>query len=172
MKNDLYWMTPLAFILMMLLLFNNCTGQVSKKMPPAMEVMYEVTHTKDEWKNILSDDQYYILRRSGTERAFTSPFNNLKKEGIYLCAADSTHLFSSNDKFDSGTGWPSFSGANNLEYEWDGRATEVRCITCGGHLGHLFKDGEWTGSHNENRYCINGDALLFTDGETLTRGDQ
>ncbi len=154
------------------LMLTSACAQKTTKTEPKQDPLYEVTYTQQEWKQILSDDQYYILRRSGTERAFTSPLNYEKRDGIYLCAADSTQLFASRDKFDSGTGWPSFSGANNLEYEWDGRATEVRCITCGSHLGHLFKDGKYTNSHNENRYCINGDALLCTDGTVLERGDR
>ena len=148
-------------------LFLACGAQEKKEKE---EVLYEVEYSKEEWKNLLTDDQYYIMRRSGTERAFTHPFNTNKREGIYLCAADSTQLFDSRYKFNSGTGWPSFSSGNNLEYEWDGRATEVRCITCGSHLGHLFKDGQYTNSHNENRYCINGAALLFTDGTVLEGG--
>ena len=153
------WPFIAAFIVSVLLVsFISCQGQVKE---PKKEMLYEVVHTDAEWKDILTSDQYYILRRSGTERAFSHELNYEKRDGYYMCAADSTILFTSVNKFDSGTGWPSFSGGNNLEYEWDGRATEVRCITCGGHLGHLFKDGEYTNSHNENRYCINGAALKF-----------
>ena len=164
-KED-YYPFILAFILAILLVtVFSCQGQYAKEDVRKMPKLYEVSHTKEEWKDILTPDQYYILRRSGTERAFSHPLNKEKRDGYYMCAADSTILFTAVNKFDSGTGWPSFSGANNLEYEWDGRATEVRCITCGGHLGHLFKDGEYTNSHNENRYCINGGALLFQPTE-------
>ncbi len=149
----------------------SCAQQQPKKVSKE-EPLYWTVHTDSVWKQILSKDQYDVLRRSGTEWAFSSPLNTEKRDGIYLCAADSTQLFSSVDKFNSGTGWPSFSAANNLEYEWDGRATEVRCITCGSHLGHLFKDGKHTNSHNENRYCINGDALIFWDGVVYERGDR
>ena len=139
------------------LMLSCVTAQNEKKQeqPP----LYEVVHTDAEWKQILTNDQYYILRRSGTERPFSSPLNHEKRGGFFVCAADSTQLFSSDDKFDSGTGWPSFDAANNLEYEWDGRALEVRCITCGGHLGHLFKHEGFT--EKNLRYCINGDALRF-----------
>ena len=138
-----------------------CSQGPQKKTDP----LYEVTYTTTEWMDILSPNQFRIMRLAGTERAYTSPLDKEFGDGYYICAADSTILFTSNNKFNSGTGWPSFSGGNNLEYQWDGSATEVRCITCGSHLGHLFKDGEWTNSHNENRYCINGAALIFKSTE-------
>ena len=153
-------------ILIGLLIAISCK-QEPKKMKT--EPLYSTVHTDSVWKSILTPLEYKVLRRSGTERAFTSPLNNEKRDGYYICAADSTILFTSPYKFNSGTGWPSFSGGNNLEYEWDGRATEVRCMTCGSHLGHLFKDGEYTNSHNENRYCINGAALKFISTEPKKR---
>ncbi len=144
----------LVKLLVLAVLAKSCSAKAQTD-----EKLYEVTHTKQEWKQLLSDDQYRILRLAHTEYPFTSPLNNEKRMGLYVCAADSTQLFSSTDKFDSGTGWPSFDAAKNLEYEWDGRALEVRCITCGGHLGHLFKHEGFT--EKNLRYCINGDALLF-----------
>ena len=162
-KED-YYPFIAAFILAILLVtVFSCKGQV--KETPKMPTLYETVHTKEVWKEILTKDEYYILRRAGTERAFSHPLNNEKRDGFYTCAADSTILFTSPYKFDSGTGWPSFSSAQNVEYEWDGRATEIRCMTCGSHLGHLFKDGEYTNSHNENRYCINGTAIKFHSTE-------
>jgi len=124
------------------------------------EKLYEVEYSDKEWREILTPSQYRIMRHADTEYPFTSPLNYEKRGGLYLCAADSTQLFSSDDKFNSGTGWPSFDAANNLEYEWDGRALEVRCITCGSHLGHLFKHEGFT--DKDLRYCINGDALIFS----------
>ena len=140
----------------------SCNAQVKQ---PKQEVLYEVTHTDAEWRDILTPSQYHIMRMSGTERAFSHKLAKETRDGYYVCAADSTILFTAPNKFDSGTGWPSFSGGTNLEYEWDGRATEVRCISCGSHLGHLFKDGMYTNSHNDNRYCINGTALKFIPTE-------
>ena len=157
-------MLPYMALFAMLWTASSCAQKKLDKIPKE-EKLYEVTHTEEEWKQILTPDEYYILRKSGTERPWSSPLNSEKRGGLYVCAADSTQLFVSDDKFNSGTGWPSFSGAKNLEYEWDGRATEVRCITCGGHLGHLFKDGMYTNSHNNNRYCINGIALKFIPDE-------
>ena len=123
------------------------------------EPLYTTVHTDKEWREILTPSQYKILRRAGTEYPFTSPLNNEKRPGLYYCAADSTHVFNSDDKFNSGTGWPSFDTARNVEYEWDGRATEIRCITCGSHLGHRFNNEGFT--EKNARYCINGDALIF-----------
>ena len=135
--------------------------------PRAPKRVFEVNHTTSEWIELLSPSQYRIMRLGGTERAFSSHLNHEHCDGYYVCAADSTILFTSPTKFNSGTGWPSFSGGSNLIYEWDSYASanEVRCGTCGSHLGHLFKDGKWTNSHNENRYCINGDALIFISTE-------
>ena len=109
--------------------------------------------------------QYYVLRQAGTERPFTSPLNKNYKSGTYICAACKTPLYKSEHKFDSGTGWPSFDRAifNSVELDVDYKIgyarTELKCNTCGGHLGHSFKDGprETTGE----RHCINGVALEF-----------
>ena len=126
---------------------------------------YKVVKSDAEWKKLLSPTEYYVLREAGTERPFTSPLNNNKKEGTYVCAACKTPLYKSEHKFDSGTGWPSFDRAikGNVEYDVDYKIgyarTELKCNTCGGHLGHSFDDGprETTGK----RHCINGVALDF-----------
>ena len=159
------WPFILAFITSIIFsLTISCQGQV-KEQKHKMPALYETVHTDAEWREILTPIQYSILREAGTEYAFSSPLDKEFGDGYYICAADSTQLFTSPYKFNSGTGWPSFSSGNNLEYEWDGRATEVRCMTCGSHLGHLFKDGKLTNSHNDNRYCINGEALKFISTE-------
>jgi peptide-methionine (R)-S-oxide reductase len=125
---------------------------------------YEVTHTDAEWKQLLSADQYDVLRKAGTEAPYSSPLNDEHRHGTFSCAGCALELFSSDTKFDSGTGWPSFwrplDGAV-LERPDDslGMArTEVLCRRCGGHLGHVFDDGpQPTGL----RYCMNGVALTF-----------
>lgn len=125
----------------------------------------QVDRSDAEWKQLLTAQEYYVLREAGTERPFSSPLNANKKTGIYACAACQTPLFSSETKFESGTGWPSFYKplyAKNVEEKVDrtmGMArTEVLCRVCGGHLGHVFDDGpKPTGL----RYCLNGDALEF-----------
>jgi len=126
---------------------------------------YKVEKTDAEWKKILSPMAFYVLREAGTERAFTSPLNNIKKEGVFVCAACNTPLYESKHKYDSGSGWPSFDRAikGNVELDVDYKIgyarTELKCNTCGGHLGHSFDDGprETTGK----RHCINGVALKF-----------
>ncbi|WP_405605184.1 peptide-methionine (R)-S-oxide reductase MsrB [Polaribacter sp. Asnod1-A03] len=126
---------------------------------------YKIEKTNIEWKKILSPLEYHILRESGTERAFTSELNNNHKKGTYVCAACNTPLYKSEHKYDSGSGWPSFDRAieKNVELDVDYKIgyarTELKCNTCGGHLGHSFDDGprDTTGK----RHCINGAALKF-----------
>ena len=126
---------------------------------------YAVNKTNSEWKKLLTPKQYYVLREAGTERPNSSPLNFNKKEGIYVCAACKTPLYKSENKYDSGSGWPSFDSAvkGNVELDTDYKLgyarTELKCNKCGGHLGHSFNDGpkKTTGK----RHCINGVALEF-----------
>lgn len=127
---------------------------------------YEVTHTEQEWKKLLTPEQFSVLRKAGTERPFSSPLNKEKRAGVFSCAGCALPLFSSKTKFESGTGWPSFYepiAKDAVDEETDMslgmRRTEVLCHRCGGHLGHVFDDGpKPTGL----RYCMNGLALKFT----------
>jgi peptide-methionine (R)-S-oxide reductase len=126
---------------------------------------YKIVKTDAQWKKELTNKQYYILRKAGTERAYSSPINKNYNAGVFVCAACKTPLYESEYKFDSGTGWPSFDRAikENVELDVDYKVgyarTELKCNTCGGHLGHSFNDGpkKTTGK----RHCINGDALEF-----------
>ena len=121
--------------------------------------------TDAEWREQLNDEQYHVLRKHGTERAFSHPFNNNKDDGTYVCAGCGTDLFKSDAKFDSGTGWPSFFQPKSPEAvsERSDRSlfmkrTEVRCASCDGHLGHVFPDGP---APTGQRYCMNGAAMKF-----------
>jgi peptide-methionine (R)-S-oxide reductase len=127
-------------------------------------VEYEVTHTDAEWKQLLTGDQYNVLRQAGTEVPYTSPLDDEHRPGVFSCAGCALALFSSETKFDSGTGWPSFwqplEGAviEDADSSLGMTRTEVLCRRCGGHLGHVFDDGpQPTGL----RYCMNGDAMTF-----------
>ncbi|HEV8345899.1 MAG TPA: peptide-methionine (R)-S-oxide reductase MsrB [Vicinamibacterales bacterium] len=120
--------------------------------------------SEDEWKNTLSPEQFYVLRKHGTERAGSSPLNYEKRSGIFKCAGCGEPLFSADTKFESGTGWPSFfqpiegAVATTTDRTFGMARTEVHCAKCGGHLGHVFPDGPRpTGL----RYCMNGVALEF-----------
>jgi peptide-methionine (R)-S-oxide reductase len=123
----------------------------------------EMTKSDAEWREQLTPEQYQVLRRKGTEPPFTGKYVHSKEDGIYRCGACGAELFSSKDKFDSGTGWPSFTEPTtnaNIRLEKDRslfmRRTEVVCGTCGSHLGHVFDDGpQPTGQ----RFCINSCAL-------------
>ena len=151
------------FSLLTLLFLISCSSnaQTSSK----EQKTYTVEKTNTEWKKILTPKQYYVLREAGTERAFSSSFNTNKATGTYVCAACKTPLYKSEYKYDSGSGWPSFDRAikNNVELDVDYKIgyarTELKCNTCGGHLGHSFDDGpkNTTGK----RHCINGISLEF-----------
>ncbi len=127
---------------------------------------YEVVKSDEQWRESLTAEEYRVLRRAGTERAFTGRYHDSKDDGVYVCAGCGNPLFDSQSKFDSGSGWPSYVepiAANAVEEREDRSLffvrTEVRCRRCGGHLGHVFTDGpEPTGL----RYCMNSAAMSFS----------
>ena len=125
---------------------------------------YEVTKSDAEWKKLLSPAAYNVLRHQDTEAPFTSPLNDEHRKGIFACAGCGLDLYSSDTKFDSGTGWPSFyrplpnAVQTSKDHSLFMERTEVHCRRCGGHLGHVFDDGPRpTGL----RYCMNGVAMVF-----------
>ncbi|ACY48313.1 peptide-methionine (R)-S-oxide reductase MsrB [Rhodothermus marinus] len=125
----------------------------------------KITRTEEEWRRLLTPEQYRILREHGTEPAFTGAYWNHKEPGIYRCAGCGLPLFSSEAKYDSGTGWPSFYAPidpthveTSDDYSLGMHRIEVHCAACGGHLGHVFPDGP---PPTGLRYCINSAALVF-----------
>lgn len=125
---------------------------------------FEITHSEEEWRKLLSPEQFYVLRQHGTERAGTSPLDKEHRTGTFACAGCDLPLFLSTTKYDSGTGWPSFwapiEGAigTSEDRSFFAVRTEVHCRRCGGHLGHVFDDGP---PPTGLRYCMNGVALVF-----------
>jgi peptide-methionine (R)-S-oxide reductase len=125
---------------------------------------FEVTKTESEWHQKLTPEQFNVLRKHGTERAYTSPLDKQYGNGTYVCAACDLPLFNAETKFDSGTGWPSFFDpieggiGTTVDRSLFMSRTEVHCHRCGGHLGHVFDDGP---KPTGKRYCMNGVALKF-----------
>jgi peptide-methionine (R)-S-oxide reductase len=131
--------------------------------------MTKIDRTESEWRECLAPEQFHVTRKHGTERAFSGPHQDEKREGMFACVCCGNALFDAQAKYDSGTGWPSFFSPTTAESvsEHDGsrlfsRRTEIRCADCDAHLGHVFNDGpQPTGL----RYCMSGHALLFAPEE-------
>ena len=132
------------------------------------EEHFKVTHTREEWKKLLSPEAFAVLRDADTERPFTSPLLNEHRVGVFHCAGCDLPLYSSKTKFDSGTGWPSFweslpdAIGTKRDTSFFMVRTECHCAQCGGHLGHIFPDGP---PPTGMRHCINGVALSFKPGD-------
>ena len=162
-------MRTIIMMLALTLTLTSCQGQEKKKDKKATEKaaksQFEVNKTDAEWKAALTSDQYDVLRNKDTERPYTGEYDEFFEKGTYVCAACGNLLFTSDSKFDSHCGWPSFDRAvkGSVIYEHDnslGMArTEVMCAKCGGHLGHVFDDGpkETTGE----RFCTNSVSIKF-----------
>lgn len=150
-------------------IFYSCNSQTkqnanSKNVHP-MDTTQKVAKTEEEWKKILTPEQYYILREKGTDRPFTGKYYLNTEKGMYVCAACGNELFSSDMKFESSCGWPSFDreiAGGKIKTHTDRShgmvRTEIVCARCGSHLGHLFDDGPTT---TGMRYCVNSTSLNF-----------
>ena len=127
---------------------------------------FPVEKSDEEWRKQLDPQQYNVLRKHSTERAFTSPLNDEKRQGAFVCAGCGEPLFDSATKFESGTGWPSFwqplpdGVGTTTDRSFFMKRTEVHCAKCGGHLGHVFPDGP---APTGQRYCMNGAAMKFEE---------
>ena len=133
------------------------------------DTVWPVAKTEAEWREQLSDEQFYVTRQAGTERAFSGPYWESKSEGTYHCVCCDAPLFISDTKYDSGTGWPSFwqpvsdtAVADRPDNTLFMRRTESVCANCGAHLGHVFPDGP---PPTGQRYCMNGTALVLKDAD-------
>jgi len=171
--------TSLSTSLLSLIIFSfgatSCaqTAKQQKDLPGStnIELVFDgktIDKSEEEWKSILDEFQFYVMREQGTERAFSGPLNDNRKDGIYTCSACGLPLFDSETKFDSGTGWPSFyqpidpkNVGEDTDYDIGYARTEVHCARCDGHLGHVFNDG--IGQPTGLRYCINSVSLNFEE---------
>ncbi|NJN25492.1 MAG: peptide-methionine (R)-S-oxide reductase MsrB [Cyclobacteriaceae bacterium] len=158
----------LALVLMSFLMAGTTFCQNKTGTPAHSETKkYEITRTESEWKEILTEQEYEVLRNKGTEYAFTGKYNDFKQKGIFVCAGCGNTLFDSGSKYDSGSGWPSFYQPINqkaIVLEKDNSLgvmrEEILCARCGGHLGHVFPDGpKPTGL----RYCVNSISMDFVE---------
>jgi peptide-methionine (R)-S-oxide reductase len=151
-------------------LFGLATRQFKAAEPAHAAETFSVRKSEAEWRKQLTPEQFEVLRKEGTERPYSSPLNKEHRKGIFACAGCDQKLFSSETKFESGTGWPSFykplphAVGTHIDNSFLMQRTEVHCAQCGGHLGHVFDDGpKPTGL----RYCMNGVAMKFLPANTV-----
>jgi peptide-methionine (R)-S-oxide reductase len=160
-RRQLLFITGAAFVLSPALGY---LGRPSVGKNPMTTTHFAVQKTDDQWRDALSPEQYNVLRQQGTERAFSSPLNDEKRQGTFLCAGCGQRLFRSDTKYESGTGWPSFyqpldqAVGTSIDRSWFTVRIAVHCARCGGHLGHVFSDGP---PPTGERYCMNGVAMKF-----------
>jgi methionine-R-sulfoxide reductase len=134
-------------------------------------VTYDVQKSDEQWRNELSAQRYAVLRKAHTEAPFTGSLLHVDAQGVFSCAGCAHILFTSDEKFDSGTGWPSFDAClpgaivEHVERSLFGKRTEILCAKCGGHLGHVFRDGP---TATGLRYCVNSVALDFAETDLAT----
>jgi len=165
MQKPIYKLTLLLAVVLLYACTGNSQNKTEKKKETVMETKQEINKSEEEWKKILTPEQYYVLREKGTDRPFAGKYYLNKEKGMYTCAACGNELFSSDMKFDSDCGWPSFDKeieGGRIKKIKDSSLgmvrTEIVCAKCGSHLGHLFDDGPTlTGM----RYCVNSTSVDF-----------
>jgi peptide-methionine (R)-S-oxide reductase len=148
----------------------SCTAQETTPLEKEKTNMeFKISKTEEEWRKTLTQEQYYVLREKGTERPYTGKYNMFFEDGTYHCSACSTPLFTSDSKFDSHCGWPSFDRAISdsaivevADYAHGMVRTEIMCGTCGGHIGHVFDDGP---TETGLRYCVNSISVEFDEAK-------
>ena len=150
-------------------------GSPHSSVPPAYHedgTLEKIGKSEEQWKQELTEQEFYVLRQEGTERPFTGKYNDFKGDGVFVCAGCGLPLYDSKTKFDSGTGWPSFYQAVDDDYvaeiadtSYGMRRVEVECARCGGHLGHVFNDGP---KPTGQRHCINSVSLDFVDRDAYS----
>lgn len=158
------------FIFLRIIIFINARNKRNKHNHiENSDMAFHVKESEEEWRRVLPMQSFFVLRKGGRERPFSSELYELKETGIYCCKGCSTEIFSSRDKFDAGTGWPSFSKVISeekigltIDYSFNPTRTAVYCTSCGGHLGHLFHDETVS---TGQRFCINSMALEFLADE-------
>lgn len=158
----------MKYMLLLAVIGFACSGQSQEKAKPKKETpvaSQEINRSEAEWKKMLTPEQYHVLREKGTDRAFTGKYYLHKEKGMYKCAGCGTELFSSDMKFDSDCGWPSFdkeiAGGKIKQVEdrsYGMVRTEILCARCGSHLGHIFDDGP---TLTGKRYCVNSTSIDF-----------
>lgn len=165
MKKPFYKLTLLLAVVLLYACTGNGQSKTEKKKETAMETKQEINKSEEEWKKILTPEQYYVLREKGTDRPFSGKYYLNKEKGVYNCAACGNELFTSDMKFDSDCGWPSFdkevAGGKIRKIKDTSHGmvrTEIVCAKCGSHIGHLFDDGP---TATGMRYCVNSTSVDF-----------
>jgi peptide-methionine (R)-S-oxide reductase len=174
-------MKHLGLFMLVSLAFLSCNGQQirdqqSKRMTQETDTVKMIQRSEKEWKEILTPEQFAVLRQKGTDRPFTGKYYRTTDDGVYHCAACGSELFTSEMKFDSECGWPSFDKAieggkikTQVDHSHGMIRTEILCAKCGGHLGHLFDDGP---TKTGLRYCVNSTSLNFVRTPSDEKGDK